>query len=40
MQEQNRKKPSELAQKVLALEIGGHSDWGIPAHDKQGGRHA
>ncbi|HCZ9425409.1 TPA: DUF1566 domain-containing protein [Pseudomonas aeruginosa] len=26
---------SELAQKVLALEIGGHSDWAIPARDVQ-----
>ena len=26
---------SELAQKVLALEIDGHTDWGIPARDVQ-----
>lgn len=26
---------SELAQKVLTLEIGGHSDWAIPARDQQ-----
>lgn len=26
---------SELAKKVLALEIGGHSDWAIPARDQQ-----
>lgn len=26
---------SELAQKVLVLEIGGHSDWAIPARDQQ-----
>ena len=26
---------SELAQKVLALEIGGHTDWAIPARDVQ-----
>lgn len=26
---------SEVAQKVLALSIGGHADWGIPARDVQ-----